>query len=140
VNESNIRVVRMEERGVYVPIVCSQCEPAYCMAACPSGAITRDVGTGAVLISKSFCTRCRACVVACPFGAINIGRDVSVLKCDLCEGEPYCVRFCATDALKYVDATRSLLKKRARSAVTVAAHLVPDKETYLRKIYYTKVK
>ena len=40
-----------------------------------------------------------------------IGRKV--VKCDLCDGDPQCVRFCETHALEYVDADKvSILKKR----------------------------
>ena len=27
-----------------------------------------------------------------------------VIKCDLCDGEPQCVRFCEPEAIQYVDA------------------------------------
>jgi Fe-S-cluster-containing hydrogenase component 2 len=26
-----------------------------------------------------------------------------VVKCDLCEGDPYCVKYCETGAIQYVD-------------------------------------
>jgi len=26
------------------------------------------------------------------------------VKCDLCEGEPYCVKYCETGALRYIEA------------------------------------
>jgi Fe-S-cluster-containing hydrogenase component 2 len=42
------------------------------------------------------------CVAACPFGAMrwNSGRS-RVFKCDLCDGDPQCVRFCYTRAVDY---------------------------------------
>ena len=43
---------------------------------------------------------CRACVAACPFGAIRYWpEDNKILKCDLCGGDPACVRYCATKIL-----------------------------------------
>jgi Fe-S-cluster-containing hydrogenase component 2 len=58
------------------------------------------------------------CTVACPFG--NAIYDVStgnILKCDTCDGDPECVRFCPDGALEYTDdtiATRS--RKKAFAA------------------------
>ncbi len=53
-----------------------------------------DKKSGAVVISESKCIRCLACVEACPFGAIHIGPDREILKCDLCGGEPVCAKYC----------------------------------------------
>ena len=36
----------------------------------------------------------------CPYGVIHCQDDVA-RKCDLCGGDPECVRFCPTDALRY---------------------------------------
>jgi anaerobic carbon-monoxide dehydrogenase iron sulfur subunit len=35
-----------------------------------------------------------------------------MVKCDLCDGQPTCVRFCPTGALTYVEASTANLKKR----------------------------
>jgi carbon-monoxide dehydrogenase iron sulfur subunit len=50
----------------------------------------------------------------CPFGAMNYNSiDKKVFKCDLCGGDPQCVRFCEVNAIEYVDADRlSTFKKR----------------------------
>jgi Fe-S-cluster-containing hydrogenase component 2 len=54
------------------------------------------------------------CVTACPFGGMGI--DIvarQVIKCDLCDGDPTCVRFCDPGALQFVPATSvNLIKKR----------------------------
>ncbi|MBC8458729.1 MAG: 4Fe-4S dicluster domain-containing protein, partial [Deltaproteobacteria bacterium] len=40
--------------------------------------------------------------------------DRKVFKCDLCDGDPQCVRFCEVNAIEYVDADDvSILKKKA---------------------------
>jgi len=81
---------------------------------CPVKAVSRDETLGRVVVDYDVCIGCRACVSACPFGAMGfdvIGRKV--IKCDLCDGDPQCVRFCEIKALEYVDADRvSVLKKR----------------------------
>jgi Fe-S-cluster-containing hydrogenase component 2 len=39
--------------------------------------------------------------------------DRKVFKCDLCDGDPQCVRFCDIKAVEYKDASDvSILKKR----------------------------
>ena len=57
--------------------------------------MSRDERTGAMVIDDDICTQCNECVEACPYGAINVAPDGSVLKCDLCGGEPTCVLFCS---------------------------------------------
>jgi len=58
-----------------------------------------------VVVDYDICIGCRICVAACPFGAI--GFDIlanKVIKCDFCDGDPQCVRFCDVEAIQYVDA------------------------------------
>jgi len=55
-------------------------------------------------------------VAVCPFGAISYNAmDGKIIKCDLCGGEPQCVRFCDVKALTYVEADR-LSDNRKRDA------------------------
>jgi len=85
--------------------VCQQCPgTAPCLKACPvEGAINRDSGRGTVLIDDTRCTRCQECVRACPFHAIWYHKEKHrILKCDLCGGEPECVRWCPVDVLRLV--------------------------------------
>ena len=68
----------------------------------------------ALRFDSTKCIGCRLCVAVCPFGAMNYNAiDKKVFKCDLCEGEPNCVRFCEVKAIDYVDADQlSMSKKR----------------------------
>jgi Fe-S-cluster-containing hydrogenase component 2 len=54
------------------------------------------------------------CTIACPFGnAVYDGVTESILKCDLCNGDPACVQFCPSQALEFVEdsiSTRSRKK------------------------------
>lgn len=97
---SHIRVAIYPEDAVYLPMVCMQCDDAPCIPVCPSGALVRDTQTNAVLVVEERCVGCRMCALACPFGAINYW-DNKARKCDLCGGDPECVRFCAPQALSY---------------------------------------
>jgi tetrathionate reductase subunit B len=49
-------------------IQCQHCENPPCVAACPTGAsyVTEE---GVVILRKERCIGCRACMIACPYGA-----------------------------------------------------------------------
>lgn len=113
---SRIRVVKWESEGIYVPVSCQQCDDAPCINVCPSKALARDQETQAVVVDYRLCIGCRSCVAVCPFGAISYNAiDGKIIKCDLCGGEPQCVRFCDVKALTYVEADR-LSDNRKRDA------------------------
>lgn len=59
-----------DTRKAFLPLLCNHCEDAPCIAACPSGAISRRAD-GIVLIDQDVCCGTRACVIACPYGAIH---------------------------------------------------------------------
>ena len=111
---SRIRVLKWEAEGIYIPMTCQQCQDAPCLNVCPVKAISQDEELGRVSVDYDTCIGCRSCVSVCPFGAMNFNaQDKQVFKCDLCEGEPNCVRFCEVKAIDYVDSDRlSMLKKR----------------------------
>lgn len=52
------------------------------------------------------------CMLACPFGCIVVSDRGCAEKCDLCEGEPECVKFCATKAIKFVEAELGMVAKK----------------------------
>ncbi|MCS7100038.1 MAG: 4Fe-4S dicluster domain-containing protein [Sulfolobales archaeon] len=92
--------------GVPVPHYCVQCPDYPCVGACPTRALRVDQVTGAVLVDPSLCTLCLKCVEACPGRVPKIARGkLHVLICDLCSGDPACVRECSRagyNALKLV--------------------------------------
>jgi CRP-like cAMP-binding protein/Fe-S-cluster-containing hydrogenase component 2 len=93
-------------RNWSVPTACYQCTDPVCMIGCPTGAITRPLGTLEVTINKDTCIGCRNCVKRCPWGNIvevpfhspTLNRDINLAtKCDLCLGRPQgpaCVQMC----------------------------------------------
>lgn len=111
--KSRVTVNRVISEGLMVPNVCWQCEsPAPCEESCPVEAIARDEQTGALVIDHEECTLCEACLKACPYE--NMRRDPdcgAMLKCDLCGGDPECVKYCAYEALTYVDGNQENLEK-----------------------------
>ncbi len=119
---SRIKVVKWESEGLYVPMSCQQCEDAPCLNVCPVKAISRDQDYAFVAVDYEICIGCRSCVAVCPFGAMNYNViDKKVFKCDLCGGNPQCVRFCEEKAVDYVDADRIGNFKRKDAAERVSA-------------------
>jgi len=112
---SRIQVTRWPVKRGTVPIACVQCESALCHAICPVNAISRDEELCREMVDHDICIGCRMCVAACPFGCMNFDSiEKKVFKCDLCDGDPICVRNCAYDALKYAEASeQSAIKQRA---------------------------
>jgi Fe-S-cluster-containing hydrogenase component 2 len=119
---SRIKVVKWESEGLYVPVTCQQCEDAPCISVCPVKATARDEETGYVMIDYNTCIGCRSCVTVCPFGARNYNTvDKAILKCDLCGGDPQCVRFCEIKAVEYIDADRLSTNKKKEAAKRLSA-------------------
>ncbi len=82
-------------------VVCMQCEDAACVSACPANALWRNPDTGAIYLLEERCIRCHSCVAACPFGNMRPQADEFPSKCDVCGGDPACVKFCPANALEY---------------------------------------
>jgi carbon-monoxide dehydrogenase iron sulfur subunit len=85
-------------------VTCKQCQGPDCLSACPvPGALHIDETTGARVIDAEKCTSCKLCMEACPQYPdspirYDAKRDVYV-KCDLCGGDPLCVKYCPEAAL-----------------------------------------
>ncbi len=90
------------ETPVFKPTVCRMCRNAKCVAACPTGALLQDAERDLVTLDPKLCDGCGRCVTACPFGAIwTDGEGGTAIKCDLCGGDPVCVRYCSPRALTF---------------------------------------
>jgi Fe-S-cluster-containing hydrogenase component 2 len=83
-------------------MTCKQCAGAECVASCPTKALHVDATTGARVIDADLCVGCQLCLYACPVEPPRIRYDAAknvCFKCDLCSGDPQCVKFCPTGAL-----------------------------------------
>lgn len=101
---SRIKVKLFSKEGISIPIVCLQCKECYCIDACKSEAIHKNQQTGAIEISLPKCTGCKACLIACPFGGMSYDRDLNkAIVCDLCHGDPECIKYCFSKAIEFVD-------------------------------------
>jgi phenylglyoxylate dehydrogenase beta subunit len=100
---SRIRTVKNLKEAYYGPVVCLQCNDPDCLHICPAGAIHKDLETGIVSIDDERCVRCLLCTLACPYcGIFHSEKDRKMIKCDLCEGDPECVKVCKPGALQYL--------------------------------------
>ena len=116
-SRSRITVVKWEAEGIYIPMTCQQCEDAPCVAVCPVKALYHDEELGRVMIDYERCIGCRTCISVCPFGGMGFDWVAKrVIKCDLCDGDPQCVRFCEVGALEYVEAEKVGAFKRRGAA------------------------
>lgn len=138
------RLKVIKNAKVSTAVMCHHCEDAPCANACPSGAITYHHNS--VQVDQDRCLGCKTCVVACPFGAMEVvtrpakrqfagvtvavGVKAEAQKCDLCinhDGGPACVAVCPTDALHLMDQSvmeQTLKQRRERAAYEPANEAV----------------
>jgi len=109
---SRIRIHHFEP-SLDIAAICASCSDAPCVAACPkdAGALTRDPLTGAVLLNEAKCIGCGACLKACAkdrSNVIRMSRDgkKALGICDLCGGDPACVKICPEQCLSLVPANQ----------------------------------
>ena len=114
---SRIKVKRDEKRHLYSPIVCAHCVEPPCMIACLMNVIQKDPETGCTVRNEFACICCHACEISCPFGACLFDYiNEVVVNCDLCNGDPVCVKFCPAGALRFESEEDALAKKREHTA------------------------
>jgi len=83
-------------------MICKHCSGAECVAVCPNGSLSVDPETGARVINEKECVGCQLCLNACPVSPSMIRYNAKknvCFKCNLCEGDPQCVKHCPTGAL-----------------------------------------
>ena len=112
-SRSRIKIMLQANEWEGVPTTCVQCQEAQCATICPVKAIYRDEALGRLVINYDRCIGCKMCVAACPFGFISF-ESISkrVIKCDLCDGDPECAKFCFHRAIQYVDIGELNVSKR----------------------------
>ncbi|MHA1615970.1 MAG: 4Fe-4S dicluster domain-containing protein [Candidatus Njordarchaeales archaeon] len=84
--------------------VCQQCGPsAPCIRACPENALFWDEEKNRLAIDLNKCVGHFNCVAACPYNAIYRHPALKhPIFCDLCDGDPQCVKWCPMGAIRLV--------------------------------------
>ena len=84
--------------------VCMQCADSHCLQNCPVDAIKIDEKTGARIVDQKLCNGCQICEDSCPYtpSRIRFNKEGKAFKCDLCGGDPQCVKFCPEKVLTYI--------------------------------------
>ncbi|URZ08810.1 4Fe-4S dicluster domain-containing protein [Clostridium felsineum] len=115
---SRIHVIKTNEGKA--PVQCRHCEDAPCAKACALGAIREE--DNIIVVDESKCVGCKLCTVACPFGAIEIGKNEQgknvALKCDMCKAKDQqaCVKACPKKALRVFNVDED---KKSKNSIAV---------------------
>ncbi len=113
--KARIGVISIPEVGMNVAMFCQQCTKPLCADVCPVRAISRNEETGAMVLDADLCIGCKMCVTVCPLAGCLINPHTgTIMKCDLCGGDPQCVKHCEFGALQFVEADEvASMKRRA---------------------------
>lgn len=129
------RLYLVKQGDFYMPIQCKHCEDAPCLNTCPNKAIKKENNT--IIVKEEACVGCKTCILACPFGAIDLlpqykdGKKVEQIeledekviayKCDLCKGSDKlaCINACPENALKLVSPIEDKKLKNKKAALAL---------------------
>lgn len=116
-DQSRIKITKIDSEGIDVPNVCRLCAHPGCVSSCPTHALHQDEETGTIQLTKKDCIGCADCVDGCPFGVVTLHPDSGYpLICDLCEGDPSCVKRCAPGAILFGERHALAQEKREKLA------------------------
>jgi tetrathionate reductase subunit B len=139
--EEHIRGTVPKVKMHYIPILCQHCDKAPCIPACPIEGVIYKRDDGLVIIDPEKCTGCKACVDACPYGAIYFNESLNIAqKCTGCAhlldgGEwkvPRCADSCPTEAIKFGE------ESEFKALIAKAEVLKPEAKTKPR-VYYLNI-
>jgi phenylglyoxylate dehydrogenase beta subunit len=101
------RIEVLTSNGGFELAMCRQCGDPRCVQNCPAAALQKNSATGIIDWDETKCVDCLLCTAGCTYAGISHDRVAGrVAKCDLCEGDPACVKACAPGALRYVTTAR----------------------------------
>jgi len=107
---SRIRVFQFHPGLIEVPSVCYRCGDYPCVASCPPKvkAMTVDPETGIIKVDPEKCLGIKCGIRNC---AGNCRQKTAItfhpeknyaMVCDLCGGDPSCVKVCPVQAIRYI--------------------------------------
>ncbi|MGD8227988.1 MAG: thiamine pyrophosphate-dependent enzyme [Desulfobacteraceae bacterium] len=101
VAHSRIKVVTDTGNNAFALALCRQCGDPHCVSNCPARALSKNADTGVVEWDEDRCVDCQLCTMACAYAGITYNPLASqVMKCDMCDGDPACVKACPLAALE----------------------------------------
>lgn len=115
---SRIQVRSEEITNVYIPFICEHCGEHLCVDICPADAIYYDENLSILKVDSERCIGCGNCVKACPYNGIFLDRIDKAIKCDLCNGDPVCVKYCVPQAIKYVDIDKKSIETKIENILS----------------------
>ncbi|MEM3406684.1 MAG: 4Fe-4S dicluster domain-containing protein [Nitrososphaerota archaeon] len=101
-NKTHIKIFKYDgEEYNFIGVYCAHCDEPACVASCPVEAITKEVQSGWIKINSIKCILCKSCIYGCPISHPWFIEDYKkMVKCDFCDGDPYCAKFCPTEAIQ----------------------------------------
>lgn len=98
---SRITVIKEEKYGMDYPLFCRQCNNCTALEICPTNALYK-VSDGTIGVDLDLCIRCGQCAEKCNYDAVKMSKGYPIL-CDLCWGDPICVKKCPTKAISFLE-------------------------------------
>lgn len=139
------RITVVFHRTTSTASTCRHCNDAPCVTSCPTEALRFD--NDSVQLDKSRCIGCKNCVLACPFGAIEMVASHELApplaqKCDLCQqhpsGQQACVTHCPTQALRLMDEQGLSKLQRERQVRAAQGQSLPVRQQTRRAVLLDK--
>ncbi len=108
---AGIKAVHASPVGFNGAMTCNQCSAPSCLEMCPTGAIAKNHDDGTVRINGDKCIGCGLCMLGCSYGGIYYQAEArKSFKCDMCDGDPQCVKACPQGVMKFIDYPEALRK------------------------------
>ncbi|RZN64254.1 MAG: 4Fe-4S dicluster domain-containing protein [Candidatus Methanoliparum thermophilum] len=122
ITKSRIKVLD-KDHEVSVAVACNHCEDAPCVAYCPTKALENNEGI--IKIHEEKCIGCGWCIIHCPVGAISFDADKRVVAiCDICDGDPECVKICPINALEIIEDREEYTRKMHEIGLKTVKELI----------------
>ena len=113
-SRSAVKLIKEEEKGLFVTNMCQHCLEPECVLVCPVDAIGRDEKTGIVSHDTDICLKgCKLCLEICPYGALSLDPVTGkIFECNQCQGDPVCAQVCPIQIIHYETAEPASLSSK----------------------------